>query len=104
MLQKISDDSFDEQVIDFDSVFVLLFSSPWCSTCKNITDLLGAISEGNSRARFGRIDITTSPKKPVQYGVMGIPTVLIFKAGKEITRLTGNVSDKEIVSELERLL
>ncbi len=104
MLKKISDDNFDENVKNASTPFVLVFSSPWCGTCKNVMLRMESLSEKFDAVQFGKIDITTSNKKPSEFEVLSIPSIIIFKDGEERDRIAGDVSEKELKEKIEKLL
>lgn len=64
-------------------------------------DTLAHIYAGVS---FGTIDISTSPNTPAELQVMSIPTVIFFRQGKEIRRLSGNISEADLRKELDNLI
>jgi thioredoxin 1 len=101
MFVEISDDNFDDFVINTESPFVLLFSSPWCETCKNVRLRMESVSEGYDKVKFGRIDISANLKTPSEFQVLSIPSIIIFKNGEENERIVGDVSEKELKQRIE---
>ena len=101
MFVEISDDNFEECVRDAISPFVLLFSSPWCETCKNVRRRIGSVSEMYNEVKFGKIDISENLKTPSEFQVLSIPSIIIFKDGEENERIVGDVSEKELKQKIE---
>ena len=101
MFVDISDDNFEECVKNAKSPFVLLFSSPWCETCKNVRLRIESVSELYNKVKFGRIDISANLKTPSEFQVLSIPMIIIFKDGEENERIVGDVSEKELKQKIE---
>jgi thioredoxin 1 len=83
---------------------VIAFSSPWCTSCKKIVGSLGTIAltlEG--RASFGTCDISSSPHVASALQVFSLPTVIVFKNGTEVKKLTGPVAESTLQRILEDL-
>lgn len=103
MIQEITDQNFKEQVLDAPKTFILEFTSPWCAACKKVSVLLDTLSKNAQDILFGKIDISTSPQTSAELQVLSVPVVIIFKAGKEIKRFSGQVNGKNLVREVEKL-
>jgi thioredoxin len=99
MLEAITDDTFATAAAGF---LILLFTSPWCTGCKQVASHMNALSPGFEQIRFGMLDISSNPDTPAALGVLSIPTIIILKGGKEIGRLTGEIREKDLRRELER--
>jgi thioredoxin 1 len=100
MLVEISDDNFEELVKKSESPFVLLFSSPWCETCKNVRRRIESVSELSNNVKFGGIDISANLKTPSELQVLSIPTIIIFKNGEENARIVGDAPEKELKQKI----
>ncbi|MBN1636777.1 MAG: thioredoxin family protein [Deltaproteobacteria bacterium] len=103
MIHEITDQNFKEQVLNSPRTFLLEFTSPWCAACKKISVLLDTFSKNVQDILIGKIDISTSPKTAAELQVLSVPVVIIFKAGKEIKRLSGQISEKNLAHEVENL-
>jgi thioredoxin 1 len=93
----INDGNFEQQVLKSDQTFLLDFSATWCGTCKAITPVVDKLAdEGVGRYRVGKLDIDDSPGVARQFGIRGVPTLIVFRNGKEAGRHVGaspNVRD-----------
>ena len=85
-------------------LFVLSFTSPWCASCKKVHAHTLAIEKNYEAVTFGIIDISTSPNTPAKLQVFSIPTIIFFKDGTEVNRLSGTISDTDLRKELDTLV
>jgi thioredoxin len=99
-LQFVDDSNFRE-VIDTSTVPVLVdFYADWCSPCRRLAPLLEALSkELDGQLKIVKLDVDNSNLAP-QFGVMNIPTMILFKEGQEVNRLIGNQSKTRLLKEL----
>ena len=80
---KISDDSFQADVLKADKPVVVDFWAEWCGPCKMIAPALEEISESlGDKVVVAKLNIDDNPKTPATYGVRGIPTLMLFKDGQ----------------------
>lgn len=80
---------------------VIVFSSPWCTSCKKIIGSLDILSPRfDGRASFGACDISASPGVASALQVFSLPTVIVFKNGAEVKKIMGPVAE----STLQRIL
>lgn len=70
------------------------FYATWCGPCKLAEPVLEELSENQDKVAIGKIDVDKSPSSPQKYGVMSIPTTILFKDGKEVARLVGFAGKK----------
>jgi len=99
-LQYVDDNSFRE-VIDASAVPVLVdFYADWCPPCRRLTPLLEMLSEElDGQLKIVKLDVDNSSLAS-QFGVMNIPTMILFKNGQEVNRLIGNQSKARLMKEL----
>lgn len=98
MLQELTDDNFDAALGPASGIYVVRFGAEWCGPCKVMSsifkDVAGQMQES---ARFGEVDIDRSPALAARYGVQSIPTVLLFRNGEVIDRMTGATGKPGVV-------
>ncbi|MFC3228053.1 thioredoxin TrxA [Marinibaculum pumilum] len=99
---KITDDSFESDVLNAPGPVLVDFWAEWCGPCKQIGPSLEEISkEMEGRLTVAKINIDDNPRTPTQYGVRGIPTMMIFKDGKPAATKVGAVPKSQIVNWIE---
>mgnify|MGYP001072123213 CR=1 FL=1 len=99
-LQYVDDNNFRE-MIDTSAVPVLVdFYADWCPPCRRLTPLLETLSEQlDGQLRIVKLDVDNSSLAS-RFGVMNIPTMILFKDGQEVNRLIGNQSRARLMKEL----
>ncbi len=83
MEKKVSDQSFDEDVLNAPGPVLVDYWAEWCGPCKQIAPALEEIAtELDGRITIAKLNIDDNPQTPTKYGVRGIPTLMLFKDGQ----------------------
>jgi len=97
---EINDLNFETEVLKSSVPFLLDFSATWCGPCKVLSPIVDKLAdELQGKVRVGKLDIDDSPGVTTRFGVRGVPTVVVFKEGKESGRQVG-VTNKETLVKL----
>mgnify|MGYP004001566785 CR=1 FL=1 len=97
--KKITDESFEKDVIKASTPTVVDFWAEWCGPCKQIGPVLEEISdEMKDQVVIAKHNIDEEPNTPTKYGVRGIPTMLLFKEGQLKATKVGATTKSNIVS------
>ncbi len=84
-------------------VVLVDFWAPWCMPCKIIGPLINEIAEEfNDKATIGKLNVDENPKMAQRYGIRSIPTIILFKNGKEVERMMGMSSKMAIINALKK--
>jgi thioredoxin 1 len=98
---KISDESFEADVLKSGTPVLVDFWAEWCGPCKQIAPALEQISEQLSgRVTVAKLNIEESPSVPTRYGVKGIPTLMLFKDGQMASMKVGAMPKQKILEWL----
>ncbi len=93
---------FDNEVLGAEQPILIDFWAEWCSPCKMIAPIVAEIAqEYEGRLMVGKLDADQYPDVVQRYGVMGIPTLILFKGGAEVERWIGLMPKDRIVSKLD---
>ena len=94
---KISDETFEENVINNGKPIIVDFWAEWCGPCKQIGPILEEISnEYNDKITIGKLDVDKNPETPGKYQIRGIPTMLLFNNGELIDTKVGMSSKTDL--------
>jgi thioredoxin 1 len=100
---KVTDASFDADVLNSATPVVVDFWAEWCGPCKLIGPSLEEISvELGAKAKIVKINIDENPNTPSKFGVRGIPTLMVFKGGKLAATKVGAAPKNALQSWIEQ--
>ena len=93
---------FEDKVLKSDGPVLVDFWAPWCGPCKMLGPIIEQLGdEMDGKAVIGKVDIDEEPDLAARYGVMSIPTVILFKNGEEAARMVGLQSKQALVRMIE---
>ena len=100
-VKEITDKNFKDETSS--GLILVDFFADWCGPCKRIAPIIEELAdEVKDFAKIGKMDIDQYPKTPQELGITSIPTLIIFKNGKEVDKIVGMVSKADIKSKLEK--
>ena len=78
----VTDQDFDQEVLEADTVVLVDFWAEWCGPCKMVAPVLDDLSqEYDGKIKFTKVDVDENPETAMKYGIRSIPTLLVFKGG-----------------------
>ena len=102
-VKDLSDEEFKDFLEKNDLVLVDFFAD-WCGPCQMVSPVIEKLSEEMENVKFAKINVDENRETPGKFGVMSIPTLLVFKEGKLVDRLTGAFPKQAIEERLKKFL
>jgi len=103
MPKQVTDSSFQQDVLGASGPVVVDFWAEWCGPCKQIAPALEEISaELGERVTIAKINIDDNPETPSNYGVRGIPTLMLFKNGEVADTKVGALPKSQLLQWIEQ--
>lgn len=99
-IPKLSETAFETEVLKSSVPVLVDFTAIWCGPCKMLEPVVTQLSqEWGGKVKVVRLDVDDNSNLAMQYGVMGVPTLILFVDGKPVQRLTGYQPKDRILSK-----
>ena len=102
-MEILNKNNFDEEVLKYVGVVLVDFFATWCGPCKMLTPVLEDASTETS-AKIYKVDIDESGDLAREYGIMVVPTMIIFKDGKQAEKFSGYMPKQAILDKINQYL
>ena len=96
----ITKDNFQQEVLDSQKTVLVDFWATWCGPCRMLSPVVDEIAQENDGVKVGKINVDEQPELASQFGVMSIPTLMVFRDGKPVNTSVGVVPKAKILSML----
>ena len=104
-VKEFTDAAFESEVLGNDNVVLVDFWAEWCGPCRAIAPVIDQLAtDYEGRAVIGKMNVDQNPGVPGNFGIRGIPTLLVFKGGEVFAQLVGAQSKAKIAEQLDRAL
>ena len=104
-ITEVTDTSFQQEVLDSEVPVLVDFWAPWCGPCRMVAPIIESLAQKmNSKFKFTKLNTDENMRTAQDFGIMGIPTLLVFKGGKEAERIVGFRPEEELENQLKKHL
>ena len=100
-VQTVTNDNFDSLVLQSEKPVLLDFWAPWCGPCRMVSPLVDEIADERDDIVVGKVNVDEQPELAMQFGVMSIPTLLVFKNGEVAQQAVGARPKEELLALLD---
>ena len=101
----VTDANFDEEVLQSETPVLVDFWAEWCGPCKAIGPVIDELAEEyDGRVKFAKLDVDSNPKTPMNYGIRGIPAMLIFNGGSVAKQVVGAVPKASLKKSIDEAI
>ncbi len=105
MAVQVTDKTFADEVLNSNIPVLVDFWATWCGPCRSVGPIVEELAESFSgRVKVTKLNVDENPATPGQYGVRGIPTLILFKDGKVLDQIVGAVPKARLVAMVEKAL
>lgn len=104
-ITHVGDGDFEAEVIRSDLPVLIDFWAPWCGPCRSIAPVIEELAQDYvGKLKVAKLNVDENPLTPTQYGVRGIPNLLILKQGQVKEQIVGAVPKARLVEAIERVV
>jgi thioredoxin 1 len=96
-IDNLNDDNFEAGITKDNQPVLVDFWAEWCMPCKALAPVIDDLAkEFQGKVRFAKVNVDECQQTPAQFGIKGIPTLILFKNGKKVNELVGNQPKEKI--------
>ena len=100
-IDYVTESDFQNQVLDADKPVLVDFTAGWCQPCKMIEPIVKQLAQDwDGKVKVVKLDADENPNIMMKYGVLGIPTLMLFKSGEVKERMTGYQPKEKLVTKI----
>ncbi len=104
-VMHVSDQDFDNKVVSADLPCLVDFWAPWCGPCKAIGPVIDELAgEYDGKITIAKMNVDDNPATPGKFGIRAIPTLILFKDGEVVDKITGAVGKAQLVDLINKAL
>ena len=105
MVREVTDQDFAEDVLKAELPVLVDFWAPWCGPCQMVSPVIEELSDGYAdKMLFCKVNVDEAPETARSYGIMSIPTLMVFKNGQKVDEIIGAVPESAIKTLINAVL
>ena len=102
---KITEQNFEKEVLESETPVIIDFFADWCMPCKMMAPVFESLSEEyEGKLKFCKVNVDEHPGLSSEFGIQGIPALVIVSEGKETGRIVGFASESSLKNKIEQIL
>jgi thioredoxin 1 len=101
---EVTDTNFQAEVLEHETPTLVDFWAPWCGPCRVVAPVLEEIAAEREDVRIVKLNVDDNQQTAAQFGILAIPTMVLFRGGAEAKRIQGALPKKRLEAELEPAL
>jgi thioredoxin 1 len=101
---EVTDTNFQAEVIESETPVLVDFWAPWCGPCRVVAPILEEIAANREDLRIVKLNVDENQQTAANFGILAIPTMVVFRNGAEAHRIQGALPKKRLEAELEPVL
>ena len=103
-INEVTDTTFQSEVLESETPVLVDFWAPWCGPCRVVAPVLEEIADQRDDLRIVKLNVDDNQQTAAQFGILAIPTMVLFRNGAEAKRIQGAMPKKRLEAELEPAL
>ena len=103
-INEVNDTNFQAEVLESETPVLVDFWAPWCGPCRVVAPVLEEIANERTDMRIVKLNVDDNQQTAAQFGILAIPTMVLFRDGAEAKRIQGAMPKKRLEAELEPAL
>jgi thioredoxin 1 len=103
-INEVSDNTFQAEVLESETPVLVDFWAPWCGPCRVVAPVLEEIANEREDIRIVKLNVDENQQTAAQFGILAIPTMVLFRDGAEAKRIQGAMPKKRLEAELQPAL